>query len=255
MTTPKLLIAILLATLFGVSSGVVGDTDPGSTSNEYCPVTPEELVDAEHSTLYNRERVYFCCSKCQRRFEKDPEAYNEGLAAVMAVSESAAANHEHTGHDHSHHSREESSGVWAVVEWLGRFHPVVVHFPIALVLVLGLAEVLAMAGRGIGLPATRFLLVIALVSSVLGAALGWANAAFAEGNGSMADVLLMHRVLGSVTPLLVGLSWGLFEHGNRTGSQRSLRIYRGILLLAGGVVAVAGHLGGTLVFGEGYFKW
>ena len=94
MITPKLLIGILLAAFFGASGAVVGDTSPRDASNEYCPVTPEGSVDAEHFTLHDGVRVYFCCSKCKRRFEKKPSAYNESLAAVMAASRAAAAKHE-----------------------------------------------------------------------------------------------------------------------------------------------------------------
>ncbi|MFN0131497.1 MAG: DUF2231 domain-containing protein [Phycisphaerales bacterium] len=149
------------------------------------------------------------------------------------------------------------TGVVAAADspWLqlfGRLHPVLVHFPIALVIAaLGL-EVLRLARRRQN-PSPGALTCLGL--GVLGAGpaigAGWLNADFEPHAASV--TMEWHRWLaifgGSIA--LVALVLG---HGARRYQRWQLRrAYVFFLALAASGIGVAGHLGGTLVYGEGYY--
>ncbi len=96
------------------------------------------------------------------------------LQAPIILAQEGHANHEHTDHgheqagtgedsDHEHAAAVESGGVGQhdhardhdpgaevtgparFIQWLGKFHPIVVHFPIALLVAAAVAELLHMA--------------------------------------------------------------------------------------------------------------
>ncbi|MBL8878493.1 MAG: hypothetical protein JNG88_05165 [Phycisphaerales bacterium] len=43
-----------------------------------CPVSGEQ-IDKKSFTYFKNRRVYFCCSKCMGKFEKNPAQYTEGV--------------------------------------------------------------------------------------------------------------------------------------------------------------------------------
>ena len=142
----------------------------------------------------------------------------------------------------------------AWLEFAGRLHPLVVHFPIALLLVAFFLELIA--GRARSPVQTRSVLVcLALGTLGAGAAVGsgWllADQAGAMSPGRAADVDL-HRWTGVVAAglgavaLLVGLVCRNKEGGALVGGFRLL------LAAAASVSAFAGHFGAALVWGEGY---
>ncbi|OHB76346.1 MAG: hypothetical protein A2Z34_04805 [Planctomycetes bacterium RBG_16_59_8] len=49
--------------------------EPESPSQQKCMVMPEEDIDPNISSVYNGKTYYFCCRKCVRKFEADPEFY------------------------------------------------------------------------------------------------------------------------------------------------------------------------------------
>ena len=251
-------------------------------ANAMCPVTPSEKVDPVIFTEYEGQRVYFCCQRCRRQFEASPEKY------VANLTPSAVDAHDHThgehgtghsevadnetpqgeihapaghgpsdSHQHDHstdHAFEENPGfVGRLLAWLGRFHPVIIHFPIALLIAAALAEGLHAVKHSPGLRTAVYLMVyLGAASAIFAAFLGWLNAAYGSQPESMAQTLALHRWLGTATAVwsvaLAWHAWGL-EYG---GSDRAFRIN---LTIAAILVCATGHFGGTLVFGEGYFAW
>jgi uncharacterized membrane protein len=138
--------------------------------------------------------------------------------------------------------------------WFGRFHPVVVHFPIALVVAAGLAEVVALrTGDARYSFAARFMLYVAAIAAVVAASLGFAAATGESYDGVQADYFNYHRVLGIVLPVLTFLTLGLCESARRTGETGHITAYRVLLLLSILVVLVMAYFGGTLVFGVDHF--
>jgi uncharacterized membrane protein len=140
-----------------------------------------------------------------------------------------------------------------LLSWLGKFHVMVVHFPIGL-LVAAAAGELWFAWRRVSAPApaVRFCVLLGAAGALAAAALGWLHAANGYG-ASSPGVLAFHRWAGTALALwavaVVVCSELDARRGERGWSFRLLLLC-GVLL-----VAVTGHLGGTLVHGEEFFDW
>jgi mono/diheme cytochrome c family protein len=141
-----------------------------------------------------------------------------------------------------------------VVRWLGKFHLLLLHFPIALVLAAGVGEVVA-AWRGSRgpAPAVRFCLSLAAVAAVPTVALGWLHAAGGGGVGSP-GLLTAHRWLGTaagvwVVGVAVWVAW-CERHGGPHRGTRAVLMTVGVLLVAG-----AAHFGGSMAHGTDFFDW
>jgi mono/diheme cytochrome c family protein len=142
----------------------------------------------------------------------------------------------------------------SVLGWLGRFHVVALHFPIALLAAAALAEVIA-AGRGRGSPppAVRFCVLVGAIGAVATAALGWLHADFGGHGSASAATLSLHRWLGTTTALwAVAIAWAS-EWDCRLG-QRSW-LCRFVLWSGALVLAATAHLGGVLVHGPDFLGW
>jgi uncharacterized membrane protein/mono/diheme cytochrome c family protein len=137
----------------------------------------------------------------------------------------------------------------------GRLHPVVVHFPIALVVLAAAVELVRAARRERGLsPATPLLVSVAAASGVVAAVSGWLVAAY-ERSGDESSELFVHRWLGTVAAvLLVGLAWRVWRAASwRSGPAVSgLSPVRLQTLAVAGLVGFAAHLGGEMIYGENY---
>lgn len=128
--------------------------------------------------------------------------------------------------------------------FLGRLHPLVVHLPIGILVLLGGLE---LAGRWSRFPrlsdAQRTAVLGAgALSAALAAGLGWLLAERGDFAGTLLD---RHRLLGFLTmAAAVGL---LVVHG-----LRWTRAYGPLLALTLALLTGAGHYGGAMVHGENY---
>ena len=137
------------------------------------------------------------------------------------------------------------------MSFIGKFHPLFVHFPIALVLAAAVAEFVVIA-----VPRTAWR-TVAVANIRAGAALGvvtaftgwlYALTPFVD----LGPSLEWHRWLGTAGAAgAIGaafLSWHL-----RVASRRPAFVYRVTLFATALLVAITGHLGGTLVWGAIFF--
>src|SRR5262249_21983212 len=123
--------------------------------------------------------------------------------------------------------------------WMGRFHLLVLHFPIALVLAAAVAEFGSVVRRSrVPLPAIRFCLLLATTSVVTTVALGWLHALAGNGAG-MPRILAVHRWLGTAAGVGVTVATALCEWDARRG-VRSLP-GRVLLFVAALLVGLTGH--------------
>jgi mono/diheme cytochrome c family protein/uncharacterized membrane protein len=141
-----------------------------------------------------------------------------------------------------------------VLGFLGRFHILVIHFPIALLAAAALAELIATV-RGVWLPepAVRFCVVVGAAAAVLAAALGWLHADIGGYGNASAGALALHRWLGTAAAV-----WALAlvlasERESRRG-QRSV-LFRSLLWSCACLVAVTAHFGGVMVHGSTFLDW
>lgn len=158
-----------------------------------------------------------------------------------------------------------ADGSWAIngdtiARFVGRTHAILVHFPIALLIVAATVEVIAALRDRFG-PAERPLTIshAGLVCIGFGAAgaiaastAGWLNADIEGVGSSVAGTLFWHRWLGitvcifACTIIITGL---LARSGVR---RRAVVMYRSLLLVAALLVGITGHLGGDMVYGSDY---
>lgn len=136
-----------------------------------------------------------------------------------------------------------------LLNWMGRMHPFAVHFPIALVPISMLALILARR-RGETTEIIRALIVVAGLSAVVAAGLGWL-----DGGLLLADrnpIKLWHRWIGTGLGVAGGALalWAWRRHSSVAG--RPMVAALGLLTL---VLLVQGWLGGALVHGVRHMNW
>jgi uncharacterized membrane protein len=135
---------------------------------------------------------------------------------------------------------------------IGRLHPLLVHFPIGLVLIAAVAEVVAMTTglwhwRAVAVANVR----VGAVFGIGAAIAGWLLAS-SPGLAAMSS-LEWHRWLGTIAAVAVsGAALATAGAGGR--SPFALWVYRITLFWAAALVAVTGHLGGLLVWGADFLR-
>ena len=130
---------------------------------------------------------------------------------------------------------------WA--QFVGRFHPLVVHLPIALILLVPVMELVGRDQRFAYLRASApFVLVLALISGIFASLLGWCLGR----SGGFSGPLVTQHMWGAAS--LLTLSWLCWVTRERGG--RLEVIYP--VALAAAVVAVSwtGYRGGQISLGE-----
>ena len=247
-------------------------------ANAKCPVLVDEDVDTAIWVEYEGRKVFFCCRKCRKAFLAEPARYRETLPRTPAAPDlpgSTAGSHAGStasagasgsdlrspggdGRSPMVPARAEALPSWLrLVRWLGRFHPVVVHFPIALVLAAAAAEIAGMLRRRPRfLDAARLALVAGAVGSAVSALLGWAAWNFATIPAESAAAMFSHRWLGTasaVVCLVAALAADAAPEG-RTGGRGRL-VYRVLLFASAILIGATGHFGGLVVYGTAPFAW
>jgi uncharacterized membrane protein len=135
---------------------------------------------------------------------------------------------------------------------IGRLHPLLVHFPIGLVLVAAAAEAFAMTTGRSEWRAVAIANVRAGAVFAIGAAIAGWRLAFEPGMQAMSS-LDWHRWMGVIAAVAV-CGAALTSAGIRARSAFALWVYRITLFWAAALVAVTGHLGGLLVWGGDFLR-
>lgn len=129
---------------------------------------------------------------------------------------------------------------------LGRLHPALVHFPIALFLTAGLAELLLFARPASGLePTVRFLVYVGAAGGLLAALMGWLAAGIRLSDRS--ETLGLHRWSGTGIAL-AGVVAAIVAYRARQGRM----LIR--LILAGMAIAllIQGYWGAEMSLGPNH---
>jgi uncharacterized membrane protein len=133
----------------------------------------------------------------------------------------------------------------------GRVHPLLVHFPIALVLIAAVAELVSLTTR---FPEWHMVAVANIRAgaafAVASASAGWLLASSRIVEASPA--LELHRwfgLAGVVASVAAALATGEMDR-----PPRRLWFYRIALFWAAALVAVAGHFGAVLVWGADFLR-
>jgi uncharacterized membrane protein len=143
-------------------------------------------------------------------------------------------------------------------DWLiyfGKFHPVVVHFPITLTLLACFCEAVNLVTRRNFLSnCAELSLGLSIITSLVAIALGWILAGNTHDIPMDAKNLLpWHRWLGvasMVTSICAMICLFLSKFQNKGWKIG----YLPFLTLSGILVSITGHLGGLMVYGVDYFN-
>jgi uncharacterized membrane protein len=134
--------------------------------------------------------------------------------------------------------------------FLGRFHPLVLHFPVALLTLAGLIELCRFSPRTSQLAGfTGPAVVLAAASACVTVILGLLLAANEGHVGSLVD---RHRVRGIAVAALACIAAATYYSGALLQNKRLLMGYRIGLVAAIGMMGLAAHDGGSLVHGPTY---
>lgn len=131
--------------------------------------------------------------------------------------------------------------VGRAVAFVGRFHPVVVHFPIALVIAALAAEMLRRR------EAARVCLTLGAAGAIAAAAMGWALWLHTSAVGERETYMMLHQWVGTAMAVWTGVTWAL-HRGPR-------KLYLAALVIAAAGVGLVGHWGGLLAWGVNYYRW
>lgn len=136
-----------------------------------------------------------------------------------------------------------------LLDWLGRFHPMLVHFPIAFIPAALFTAVVGRKRPGFAKP-VQFLVVTAGVTAPFAMLSGWLSGGFELG---LDDWLHQsHRWLGT------GIGLGAFALGvfalRRPEQDRSPGMIMGLSILTAAIL-VQGWFGGALVHGVDHLNW
>ncbi|MEP7258537.1 MAG: PSD1 and planctomycete cytochrome C domain-containing protein [Flavitalea sp.] len=136
--------------------------------------------------------------------------------------------------------------------FLGRLHPLAVHFPVSLLLIAAILELITIRNFNSRYRAGINLLVIAgAISAVISVAFGWLLAGSGEYGEDLLDI---HEWTGMATAGL-GLAAVLILFLNKERRLPSLvKTYRAILFITALGVSVAGHYGSSLTHGKDYLS-
>lgn len=141
--------------------------------------------------------------------------------------------------------RIEENRLSSLGDLISRLHPAVVHFPIALLLLAGIAEVAMKWSPSVGLQTiVRLLVAFGTIGAIIAVLFGW----FA-GGWRLVDQsanLAIHRWNGTAIAVLGIAAWTLAV---RDGGRTRLRIFLAIIAAA---ILVQGYYGGEMARGPNH---
>ena len=134
-----------------------------------------------------------------------------------------------------------------LLDWLGRLHPIIVHFPIAFFPAALFTAIVGRRRPAFAAP-VRFLVIAGGIIAPIAAVLGWLDAMAADPD----PLLTVHRWLG--TGLGVGgllMAWWSWRNPAASGSRAMVAALT-VLTIA---IVVQGWFGGAMVHGADHLNW
>jgi uncharacterized membrane protein len=143
-------------------------------------------------------------------------------------------------------------GIW---ELIGKFHPALIHFPIAwLVLLLAVEIGAVVIGGDMWYKAGRLLLAAATLSFLPSLVTGFLHASYQGSDPAFLELMLPHRNI-SIASAILCLAALLLARRPEPLTAAQGWIFRGLIAASTLLVLYAGHLGGKMVFGENYLPF
>jgi uncharacterized membrane protein/mono/diheme cytochrome c family protein len=147
-------------------------------------------------------------------------------------------------------SAEPEQATFWLWQLFGRFHPMIVHFPIGLLIFAAFLELFTFRKFNHPLrPGIRILTLFGAISAIFSAVFGWL---LATNEGITGSTLDLHQQIGFVSAGLSLILIFFLRKSELQPTSSTIKIYRSLLLISGIGVGVAGHFGASLTHGEGF---
>ena len=167
--------------------------------------------------------------------------------AAAGATDAAAANHMAALMEEEKEDRSSMSPGERLVDWLGRLHPAIVHFPLAFFPAALLTAIVGRRRPAFARP-VRFLVVAGGIIAPIAALLGWLGSL----NADPGSILTVHRWLGTAVGV-AGLALALWAWKCPSEARRSGMIWALAAITA--ALIVQGWYGGALVHGTDHMNW
>ena len=140
-------------------------------------------------------------------------------------------------------------------QFFGRLHSLVLHFPVALLILAAALEFVSVFHDDARLGRlTVFDLAVGVVSVVVAAGTDWIFAHESHPKEPVHTILTWHRCLGVTTAALSVLAWAAAQRWSDDPRRGARRLGHAVVWLAVGLLMVTAHLGARLVWGTDYFS-
>lgn len=139
-----------------------------------------------------------------------------------------------------------------IFQFLGHLHPLVVHFPIGLLVVALFMEAFTIGGKRPGLrEGIQWMVYLGALGALFATAFGWLLRTAEEYSGELVDY---HQNLGFATLALAGIT-AMLLRTKQQGKLNNYLAYRIGLTLTVITLTIAGHLGASLTHGEDFLSF
>jgi len=137
-------------------------------------------------------------------------------------------------------------GKW--IKWIGNYHVIILHFPIALIMMTAVAELFSIKSKSpIFTQAARFMIIAAAITALPAALLGLAYGYGVNYDQTLTQLFWWHRFFGLSTALLAIITACLKElHVRKKIGVLAYAISLALLVV---LVTITGYLGGEMTFG------
>jgi uncharacterized membrane protein len=142
---------------------------------------------------------------------------------------------------------EETFWLW---KFLGRLHPMVVHFPLGLILFAAILELFTLGRFNSKLrPGIKICLITGVITALISAAFGWL---LASGDEYAGNTLSIHQWSGIATAALGTIVLLMLFRLRKQQRPANVGIYRMLLFVTAVGISVTGHFGASLTHGDEY---
>jgi uncharacterized membrane protein len=131
--------------------------------------------------------------------------------------------------------------------FLGRFHPLVLHFPVAFLMLAGLLELSRFSPRTLDL--SRFAGPVIVLAAALACVTVICGLLLATNEGHAGILVERHRLRGIAVAVFACVAAAAYYSGTLSQNKRLIMGYRICLVAAIGMMGLAAHDGGSLVHG------
>jgi len=143
---------------------------------------------------------------------------------------------------------EDNAWIW-ILRLFGRLHPLIIHFPIGLLVVALFLEGLTIGGKRHGLrEGINWMVYLGAIFAMLATGFGWLLRTLDDYSGALVQ---SHQNLGIATAVLAAIT-ALLLHKTWKGKLSNYLGYRIALAITVISLTITGHLGASLTHGEGF---